>query len=79
MRRPAYESRLLPVVTDRSERIGRRGRAVGKGDRPNRRLTDGSDVQLKPEISRQRPLVQGRNLHEEIVRMLSVVKRLTTV
>jgi len=70
---------VLPVVHDRRERIVHRRRAMRERDRPHRRLADGRRVQRDADAIGDRALEESGELHDEIVRVLSVVQRLALV
>src|SRR5438270_136631 len=77
---PAYDPErdvgaVLPVMGDRRQRIVRRGRPMGEGNGTHRRLADRGEVEREPKILCDRPLVEGREFHEQVVRMLPIVQR----
>ena len=63
------------MMGDRRQRIVRRGWAVREGHGAYRRLADRREVEREPKIPGHRPLVEGRELHEQIVRVLVIVQR----
>src|SRR5690349_23926779 len=66
---------VLPVVAEGSERVRLGGRTVREGDRAERRLAHRGEIKEESEVSRYRSIVAGRQLDEEIVRVLAVVQR----
>src|SRR5713101_6360293 len=59
-------SAILPMVGNRSQWIvGGRG-SVWEGDGSNGGLTGGREIEREPDIPGHRPLVQRRELHEEV-------------
>jgi len=57
----------------------RRPRAGVGRRRVNGGLADGREIEREPHIPGDRPLVQRRELREEVLRMLAVVQRGATV
>jgi hypothetical protein len=50
---------------------------VREGGRAERRLAGQGEIQLDAEVVGERALVVRRELHEQVVRVLPVVERLT--
>lgn len=65
--------RIQPMVRDRRHRIGHGGDPMGKAGRAERGLAGESGVRVPPDCADQRPIALGRQLHEDVVRMLFVV------
>src|SRR4051812_7250860 len=69
--------RIEPVVANRRERARHRRDAMRECRRTECRLADGPSVHLQPDIPGDRPVVRRRELHEQIVRMLTIVDGLS--
>ena len=65
-----------PVVRQRRDRVRHRRRPVRKRHRAERRFGRRPSKYLPAQAARQRRVVLGRQLHDQIVRMLAVVDRL---
>ena len=63
------------MVRQRRERVARRGRTVGERRGPERRLPDRGEVDRRREVVCDAAFIQGRQLHEEIVRVLPIHQR----
>ena len=61
------------MMRNRHERIQHGRRAVRERGRPERRLAGGRDIQLPLEGSHEWSVVLGRKLHEQTMRMLTIV------
>ena len=68
-----------PVVGQRREGVVQRGRPVHVGHGADRGLADGRDIRHDAYSAADRPLVHHRQLHEQVVGVLSVVQRLAPV
>ena len=67
--------RIEPVVRDRRNRIQHRRHAMRESDRAERWFPCESAINLPAQRTAQRPIVVRRKLHEEVVRMLTIVNR----
>ena len=68
--------RVLPMVPEDRERIAGGRRPVRIRWRPQGRLAHGPAVDLQTEAANQRHIVQRRQFHKEIMRMLPIMQRL---
>ena len=71
--------RIQPVVSDRRLRAVHGAHAVHEGGRSERRLARQADVGVDAVGRRQLARVAGRQLHEEVVRMLAIDQRVDPI
>ena len=62
-------------MCDGSDRVAHRRRPVRKPRRSECRFASKASVDLPPQRSCDRPIVVGRELHEEVMRVLPIVNR----
>src|SRR5207248_8039482 len=61
---------ILPVMRQRRKRVAVGGRAVHEGRRPERRLADWREVQLRPEPTGEWTTVRERRFQDAVVWVL---------
>jgi len=64
-------------MRNRRDWIQHRGDAMRKCGRPQRRLSGQASIQLPTPRASQAPVIVGRELHKQIMWMLSIVNRIS--